>query len=128
MLAALENPTLVTRPEPTRRPEAPQHVTVELSEDVTQKLQQRARQHGLTMNTLAQGARVFVLRQLIGRDDVVFGTTMSDRPPETSGVETMVGFFINPLPMRVRLDPTETLVQMLGRVQDHQAAMTQHQI
>jgi non-ribosomal peptide synthetase component F len=39
----------------------------------------------------------------------------------------MVGFFINTLPVRVRWDPAETLVQMLARVQDYQAAMTQHQ-
>jgi amino acid adenylation domain-containing protein/non-ribosomal peptide synthase protein (TIGR01720 family) len=127
MLAGLENPTLVTLPEPTRRPEAPQHVTVELSEEVTQDLQQRARQHGLTMNTMVQGAWALVLGRLTGRDDVVFGTTMSGRPPEIDGVETMTGVFINTLPVRVRLDPAESLLQMLARVQDHQAVMTQHQ-
>jgi non-ribosomal peptide synthase protein (TIGR01720 family) len=42
MLAGLENPTLVTLPAPTRRPEAPQHVTVELPEKVTLDLQQQA--------------------------------------------------------------------------------------
>jgi non-ribosomal peptide synthase protein (TIGR01720 family) len=127
MLAGLKNPTLVTPPEPTRRPEAPQHVTVELSEEVTQDLQQQARQHGLTMNTMVQGAWALVLGQLTDRDEVVFGTTMSGRPSEIAGVETMVGFFINTLPVRVRWDPAETLVQMLARVQDYQAAMTQHQ-
>jgi non-ribosomal peptide synthetase component F len=34
---------------------------------------------------------------------------------------------MNTLPVRVRLDPAETLAQMLARVQDHQTAMTQHQ-
>jgi non-ribosomal peptide synthetase component F len=52
---------------------------------------------------------------------------MSGRPPEIAGVATMVGFFINAVPVRVRWDPAETLVQMLARVQDHQSAMTQHQ-
>ncbi|MGQ0772987.1 MAG: amino acid adenylation domain-containing protein [Pseudonocardiales bacterium] len=127
MLAGLENPTLVTRPEPVRRPEAPEHVTVELSEDVTLDLQQRARQHGLTINTVVQGAWALALGRLTGRDDVVFGTTLSGRPPEIAGVETMVGFFMNTLPVRVRLDPNDTLLQTLERVQNHQAAMTQHQ-
>jgi len=127
MLAGLESPTLVTLPERTREPEAPQHVTVELAEDVTQDLQLRARQHGLTVNTLVQGAWALVLGQLTGRDDVVFGTTSSGRAPEIAGVETMAGIFINTLPVRVRWDRAETLVQMLARVQDQQAAITQHQ-
>lgn len=58
---------------------------------------------------------------------MVYGTTLSGRVPEIVGIATMVGFFINTLPVRVRLDPAETLVQMLARVQDYQAAMTQHQ-
>jgi non-ribosomal peptide synthetase component F len=68
-----------------------------------------------------------VLGQLTGRDEVVFGTTISGRPPEIAGVATMPGFFINTLPMRVRWNPAETLVQMLTRVQDHLAAIIQHQ-
>ncbi len=127
MLAGLEHPTLVTLPQLTRRPEAPHHVTVELSQEVTQELQQQARQHGLTMNTMVQGVWALVLGQLTGRDEVVFGTTISGRPPEIAGVATMPGFFINTLPMRVRWNPAETLVQMLTRVQDHLAAIIQHQ-
>jgi amino acid adenylation domain-containing protein/non-ribosomal peptide synthase protein (TIGR01720 family) len=127
MLAGLENPTLVTLPESTRRPEPPQYAAVELSKEVTLDLQQRARQHGLTMNTMVQGAWALVLGQLAGRDDVVFGTTLSGRAPEIAGVATMVGFFMNTLPVRVRWDPAENLAQMLARVQDFQAMMTQHQ-
>ncbi|MGH3848116.1 MAG: condensation domain-containing protein [Pseudonocardiaceae bacterium] len=127
MLAGLENPTLVTLPDPTRAPEAPHHVTVEVSQEVTQDLQQQARQHGLTMNTIIQGTWALVLGQLTSRDDVVFGTTISGRSPEIAGVATMTGMFINTLPVRVRWDPAETLVQLLTRVQNYQAAMTQHQ-
>jgi amino acid adenylation domain-containing protein/non-ribosomal peptide synthase protein (TIGR01720 family) len=127
MLAGVEHPTLVTRPLPTQRPQAPHHVTVELSQEVTQQLQQQARQHGLTLNTLIQGAWALVLGQLIGRDQVLFGTTLSGRPPEIANVATMAGCFINTLPMRVHWDPAQTLVQMLRRVQDHLAVITQHQ-
>jgi non-ribosomal peptide synthase protein (TIGR01720 family) len=127
MLAGVEHPTLVTLPHSTQRPEAPHHVTVELSQQVTQQLQQQARQHGLTINTMVQGAWALVLGQLTDRNEVVFGTTLSGRPPEIADVATMVGFFINTLPMRVHWDPAETLVKMLTRAQDHLAAITQHQ-
>jgi non-ribosomal peptide synthetase component F len=127
MLAGIKHPTLVTRPQPTQRPQAPHHITVELSQRVTQQLQQQARQHGLTINTLVQSAWALVLGQLTGRDEVVFGTTVSGRPPEIADVAAMAGFFINTLPVRVHWNPAETLVHMLTRVQDHLATITQHQ-
>ena len=127
MLAGLEYPTLVTLPQPTRRPEAPHHVTAELSQQLTWNLEQRARQHGLTTNTMIQGAWALLLGQLTGRNDVVFGTTISGRPPEIAGIAAMAGFCINTLPVRVRWNPLETLLQMLTRLQDQLGAMTQHQ-
>ena len=60
----------------------------------------RLRRHRSTPWSRAPG-RV-LLGRLTGRDDVVFGATVSGRPPELPGVETMVGLFINTLPVRVR--------------------------
>ena len=53
----------------------------------------RARRLGPALGTVA------------GRDDVVFGTTVSGRPPELPGVEAMVGLFINTVPTRVAWRP-----------------------
>ena len=36
---------------------------------------------------------------------VVFGATVSGRPAEVPGVESMVGLFINTLPVRARINP-----------------------
>ncbi len=57
----------------------------------------------MTLNTLVQGAWALLLSRYSGADDVVFGVTVAGRPPELTGVETMVGLFINTLPVRVRL-------------------------
>src|SRR5690606_2837074 len=64
---------------------------------------------------------------LTGRTDVVFGGTVSGRPPDLPGVEEMVGLFINTLPVRVRLDPHERVSDLLARVQAEQAALLDHQ-
>lgn len=58
--------------------------------------------------------------------DVVFGTTLSGRPPEIAGVETLAGFS-STLPVWVRWDPAEALLQMLARVPDHPDVMTRPQ-
>ncbi|SDD36728.1 amino acid adenylation domain-containing protein [Actinokineospora iranica] len=106
---------------------APGRVTRELDARESAALADRARERGLTLNTLVQGAWAVVLSGLVGRDDVVFGVTVSGRPPELAGVETMVGLFINTLPLRARLRPREPLTAMLARLQAEQAALLAHQ-
>lgn len=79
------------------------------------------------MNTVIQGCWGLVLSHLTGRDDVVFGVTVSGRPPELPGIDTMVGLFMNTLPLRVRLRPAETLTGFLRRLQGEQARLIDHQ-
>ncbi|MFE5563298.1 amino acid adenylation domain-containing protein, partial [Streptomyces sp. NPDC056544] len=105
----------------------PEHVTFELPETTTTALAHWARGRGITVNTVVQAAWALVLGHLTGQDDVVFGATVSGRPPEMPGVESMVGLFINTLPVRVRLNPSETLGALLARVQDQQADLLPHQ-
>ena len=55
-----------------------------------------------------------------GDQDVLFGTTVSGRPTDLPGVETMVGLFINSLPVRVRLSGDELLLPWLKNLQEEQ--------
>ncbi|MER7278466.1 amino acid adenylation domain-containing protein [Dactylosporangium sp. NPDC000244] len=90
-------------------------------------LTELARAHGLTLNTLVQGAWALVLAELTGRTDVVFGATVSGRPAGLPGVEDMVGLFINTVPVRVRPRPDDTWAGFLARLQAEQAALLDHQ-
>ncbi|MEU0922802.1 non-ribosomal peptide synthetase [Streptomyces malaysiensis] len=120
-------PTLLATVDPGRAAAIPRRVTVELSAELTAALTERARGLGLTMNTLVQGAWAVLLGRLTGRQDVVFGATVSGRPPEIAGIETMVGLFINTLPVRVALRSDEPLSGLLARVQEQQSLLTDHQ-
>lgn len=71
----------------------------------TAALQDLARRGRLTFNTLVQGVWALLLSRYSGESDVLFGTTVSGRPEELAGVESMVGLFINTLPFRVQVDP-----------------------
>ncbi|MFE9575675.1 amino acid adenylation domain-containing protein [Nocardia sp. NPDC006044] len=102
-------------------------LSVDLSADTVARLESTAREAGATVNTLVQAAWAMLLAMLTGRTDVVFGGTVSGRPPELAGVEEMVGLFINTLPVRVRLDPAEKVVDLLARVQAEQARLMDHQ-
>ncbi|WNG46961.1 amino acid adenylation domain-containing protein [Archangium minus] len=100
---------------------------IHLSAATTEMLNALARQQGLTLNTVVQGAWALLLGHHAGTRDVVFGTTVSGRPPELPGVESMVGLFINTLPVRVRLPPEEPLVPWLKNLQAWLLEMRQHE-
>ncbi|MCZ4123117.1 non-ribosomal peptide synthetase [Streptomyces sp. H39-S7] len=126
-LAGVTEPTLLTSDAMSRVRVAPQELTAKLSEELTAELSAVARGRGWTMNTLVQGVWGLLLASLTGRDDVLFGATVSGRPPELPGVETMVGLFINTLPVRVRLDPADSLTELFTRLQNQQTELMEHQ-
>jgi hypothetical protein len=83
-------------------------------------LKSMAHQHRLTLNTLTQGAWALLLGHLSGERDVVFGATVAGRPATLEGVETIIGPFINTLPVRVRLPPEASLLPWLRELQEQQ--------
>ena len=126
-LAGLEEPTRLAADAAGRAPLAPERVALPLSPTLTSALNQQARSRGLTLNTYVQAAWAILLGRLTGRDDVVFGITVAGRPPELPGIESMVGLFINTLPLRVRLAPDQKLGALLAQLQDRQSALMAHQ-
>jgi amino acid adenylation domain-containing protein len=88
-----------------------------LPPDLTADLQALARSRRLTLSTLIQGAWALLLSRYSGKSDVLFGVTVSGRPPELSGVESMVGMFINVLPLRVAVTEESHLDSWLRDLQ-----------
>jgi surfactin family lipopeptide synthetase C len=100
---------------------------IELSAATTGALQSLARQHQLTLNTLVQGAWTLLLSRYSGQEDVVFGVTVSGRPATLAGVESMVGLFINTLPVRVQVSPRAYLLPWLKQLQAQQVELRQYE-
>ncbi|MET0624808.1 MAG: amino acid adenylation domain-containing protein, partial [Pyrinomonadaceae bacterium] len=98
-----------------------------MSEADSEAVRALARQHRLTVNTVVQGAWALLLGHTGGRHDVAFGATASGRPAELPGIETMVGMFINVLPMRVRLPDEEPLAAWLEGIQTAQFEVRQYE-
>ncbi|WP_410640979.1 non-ribosomal peptide synthase/polyketide synthase [Amycolatopsis sp. lyj-346] len=128
-LAGFDTPTAL----PYDRPPAEAHqsrstdsVRIELPPAATLRLREFARTHGLTVNTVVQGGWTLLLAMLSGDRDVVFGTTVSGRPADLAGVETMIGLFINTIPTRVRVDGTQPVARWLGQLQTAQSEARDH--
>lgn len=126
-LADLDGPTLLT---PALGGEAvpglPTRTEIELDEQSTAALLEAARTRGVTVSTLFQMAWATILSAFTDRSDVVFGVTVSGRPDELSGVEAMVGLFINTVPLRVRLDPAERVGALCLALQREAADLRDH--
>ena len=98
-----------------------------LSTTLTRDLETLGHEHQLTMNTLLQAAWGLFLSRHSGRDDVVFGGTMSGRPAELVGIEDVVGLFINTLPVRVQVKRSVALLPWLKSLQEQQLEARQYE-
>ena len=126
-LAGLDEPTLLAPCDtPRARARGTGEVALRLSADQSRQLSRSAAGLGVTLNTLLQGAWAVLLSGLTGRRDVVFGATVSGRPAQLPGVESMVGLFINTVPVRVDCAPGGTVAQLLTGLQDRQTALLDH--
>lgn len=89
---------------------------VRLSASTTEALQSLVSEHRLTLNTLTQGAWALLLWHYSGQEDIVFGTSVSGRSVDLQGVQSIVGVFVNTLPVRARIVPRETVLSWLKRL------------
>src|SRR5262249_12331124 len=100
---------------------------IRLSATVTAALQALARRHHLDMNTLVQQDWALLLSGCGGQEDVVFEATVAGRPTDLAGVESMIGLFINTLPVRVRVSPEALLLPWLQALQRQQVEARQYE-
>ncbi len=99
---------------------------IQLTVQATAALQTFARQHQLTMNNLVQATWALLLCRYSQETDVVFGATVSGRPPSLVGIESMVGLFINTLPVRVQVSADTQVLALLKDLQVQQVESEQY--
>ncbi|WP_233385519.1 non-ribosomal peptide synthetase [Methylobacterium sp. C25] len=90
------------------------------------RLRAFARAERVTLNTLVQGAWSLLLRRLSGQERVCFGATVSGRPAELAGSETMLGLFIATLPVLEGTPPDHTVGAWLRGLQERNLALREH--
>ena len=118
-----QRPAVVTESSPAKFGEE----TASLEEDITQALQNTARENQITLNTVLQGAWALVLGHCQNSTNPVFGAAYSGRPPEISGIEGMVGPCVNNLPVRAHIAAEMPTATWLKQLQREQFNASQHQ-
>ncbi|MFN6543066.1 amino acid adenylation domain-containing protein [Mycolicibacterium nivoides] len=127
-LYGLDAPTLLSPVLSGRetQPGLPARTEVNLDEQQSAAIFEAARCRGVTVNTLFQMAWATILSVFTDRTDVVYGVTVSGRPDELAGVESMVGLFINTVPLRVRVDPSLPVGGQCLALQREAAELREH--
>lgn len=93
-----------------------------INERLTKGLQEVAKSHQVTLNTVFQVIWGVMLQKYSNSEDVVFGSVVSGRPPEVRGIESMVGLFINTVPVRVKTQKDQTFSNLIKEV--HQGSVS----
>ncbi len=88
-----------------------------LDQAVVSRLDEFARSQRVTLNTLAQSAWALLLSCYSGDAEILFGAVVSGRPADLEGAESMVGLFINTLPVRISVMPEMKVGEWLREVQ-----------
>ncbi|MDU0153717.1 non-ribosomal peptide synthetase [Bacillus cabrialesii] len=99
-----------------------QRLACRLGKQLSEEIRQTASKHHVTVNTFIQSAWGLLLQRYNNSQDVVFGSVVSGRPAEIPGIESMVGLFINTIPVRITAQPGMTVEQVLKMSQEQALA------
>ncbi|MFZ6009420.1 MAG: amino acid adenylation domain-containing protein [Bacteroidota bacterium] len=93
-------------------------ILLELGVHITWYLKQYASQHQFTISNIVQTLWGVLLSKYQMTRDVTFGTVVSGRPSAVPGIESMVGLFINTVPVRINWkDDTLTIHNLIKKTQ-----------
>jgi amino acid adenylation domain-containing protein len=103
-------------PRPPIRAYVGENMSVMLDMATREALRGAARRNGSTLFVALLATFGTLLSRYSGQDDVVIGTPFAGR--NRTELESMVGYFINPLALRLDLSGDPTFDEMLGRARE----------
>ncbi|OMC33796.1 non-ribosomal peptide synthetase [Mycobacterium sp. GA-1841] len=126
MFAGFDSPTLVAPGD--RGGQAQRGIeSFRLPTSLTHAIGELARSQRTTANVVLQAAYAQLVCRLTGRPDIAFGTTVSGRPAEVAGADSIVGLLINTVPVRAGFTPATTTIDLLRQLQNGHNDTLEHQ-
>ncbi|OTA16216.1 Amino acid adenylation [Xenorhabdus vietnamensis] len=122
-------PALLTLPTDRPRPAVQTYVgdqiSFHLDATLLASLKALGQRHNSTLFMTMLSAWSIVLARLSGQDDIVIGTPVANRPHHE--LEGLIGFFVNTLALRVKLNDDLSVADLLTQVQERALAAYAHQ-
>lgn len=118
-------PLPVDEPYPARQTFAARSIDTTVDARLADALRAFAARHGTTLFAVLLAAYAVVLARLTGSDDLLIAVPMAARTrPET---ESVIGLFMNTVPIRIRIDRDGTLSDLVRSVHAATARALAHQ-
>ncbi|KER04351.1 photoditritide non-ribosomal peptide synthetase [Photorhabdus temperata] len=115
----------IDRPRPPQQSFAGHVVFIDLDAELTASLNRLSEQQGVTLFMTLLSAWATVLSRLSGQEDVVIGTSSAGRSRQE--VESLIGFFVNTLALRIDLSGAPNVAELLTRVRQTALAAQAYQ-
>ena len=113
------------RPRPSKQSFAGAQLPILLDAPLTAALKELSHQHHATLFMIVLAAWAAVLARLSGQQDVVIGTPTANRGHHQ--IESLIGFFVNTLALRVDVANEPSGEELLSRVRQTVLAVQEHE-
>lgn len=98
-----------------------------LSQEKTKELLSFIAKNRLTLAALINGIWSILISRYTCRSNIVYGCTVTGRPVDLAEVESMVGVFINTLPMNLKINTEQDLLSWLQTIQTKLVELRYHE-
>jgi amino acid adenylation domain-containing protein len=98
-----------------------------LGQDNTTTIKDICDIHGFASSTFFRTVWGILLSKYNGSHDAVYGTIVPGRPTEMSGSESIIGLFMNNIPLRVKYEDDTLFFDLLSRIQNQLLDSEKHQ-
>jgi len=98
-----------------------------VSRETTERLREVAKANGVSLNNLVQAAWALVLSRYSGEREVLFGCIRACRRSSVPGADSIVGTFINTLPLRTTADPETPLATWVQAIRAQNRRLAPHE-
>ncbi|KAF9975510.1 hypothetical protein BGZ65_008229, partial [Modicella reniformis] len=113
------------RPRPPQQSYAGDRLPIRLDPQLTLALKQLSQEHGMTLYMTILAAWSAILSRLSGQDDIIIGSPTANR--NHPQIESLIGFFVNTLALRIDHSGDPTVRQLLERVRSSALDAQAHQ-
>ncbi|OTA21090.1 Amino acid adenylation [Xenorhabdus beddingii] len=111
-------------PRPAEQSYTGDQVPIHLNADFLAALKALGQRHDTTLFMTLLAAWSIVLARLSGQDDIVIGSPIANR--SQSELEGLIGFFVNTLPLRIELEQSYSVADLLAHVREQALAVYAH--